>query len=48
MRKVIGTIFFILMMAAIISRATGNHEFTNQANTYAKRMATATAEAKNR
>jgi hypothetical protein len=44
MSKIIGTVFFLLMMAAIISRATGHHELTNQFNTYAKRMATATAQ----
>lgn len=48
MRKTIGTIFFILMLAAAISRATGHHEFTNKATIYAHRMATATAEARSK
>ena len=44
--RAIATIFFILALAAAVSRATGHHEMTNDFTTYAKRMATATTIAK--
>jgi len=46
MSKAIGTIFFILMLAAALSRATGHHQRTNDFTTYAHRMATATDQAR--